>query len=130
MDLLPFNRSDKPTLGLEWELALVDPVTRDLVPRAPEIVQRVAETHPDIHIEREFLANTVELVTSVCETVPEAVEELRRGLHAVRSAAAELGLRVWTAGSHPFSDWQTQPVSEKGTYTEIIERTQFWGRRC
>ena len=78
MDLLPFNRSDKPTLGLEWELALVDPVTRDLVPRAPEIVQRVAETHPDIHIEREFLANTVELVTSVCETVPEAVEELRR----------------------------------------------------
>ena len=129
MDLLPFNRSDKPTLGLEWELALVDPVTRDLVPRAPEIVQRVAETHPDIHIEREFLANTVELVTSVCETVPEAVEELRRGLHAVRSAAAELGLRVWTAGSHPFSDWQTQPVSEKGTYTEIIERTQFWGRQ-
>nr|WP_252970606.1 hypothetical protein [Corynebacterium guaraldiae] len=32
-----FARSPEPTLGVEWEVALVDPVTWDLVPRAPSL---------------------------------------------------------------------------------------------
>ena len=31
---IPFARSPKPTLGVEWEIALVDPETRDLAPKA------------------------------------------------------------------------------------------------
>ena len=74
-----FHASAQPTLGVEWEVALIDPVTRDLVSRAADVVALVQAEHPEIHLEREFLANTVELVTPVCHTVPEAVASLRVG---------------------------------------------------
>ncbi|WJZ03723.1 glutamate--cysteine ligase [Corynebacterium freiburgense] len=125
----PFNSSPKPTLGIEWEVALVDPITRDLAPCADAVIARVNEAHPEIHLEKEFLKNTVEIVTGVHSNVPDAVAELRNGLSAVIEAAKQERVRVWASGSHPFSDWRTQPVSDKEIYKEIIERTQYWGRQ-
>ncbi|WP_084168401.1 glutamate--cysteine ligase [Corynebacterium atypicum] len=127
IDRIEFNASPQHTLGVEWELALIDPATRDLAPRAGEVIDMVHERHPEVHLEREFLKNTVELVTGVCQDVPEVVAELSRDLDAVRAAADELGLKLWGAGSHPFSDFRENPVSEKGSYNEIIERTRYWG---
>lgn len=127
MMAVEFARSPRPTLGVEWEIGLIDPETRDLVPRAAEVVEIVAERQPEIHLEREFLQNTIELVTKVCDTVPEAIADLDRCLQPVIAAAEELGLRVWGSGSHPFSDFREQPVSVKGAYDEIIARTQYWG---
>lgn len=124
-----FARSPQPTLGVEWEVALVDPLTRDLVPRASEIVDAVAQSAPDIHLEKEFLQNTVELVTGICHSVPEAIAELHTGIRAVQAAAEERGMRVWASGGHPFSDFRQNPVSEKQTYSEIINRTQYWGQQ-
>lgn len=124
---IEFKRSPRPTIGVEWEIGLIDPNSRDLVPRAAEVVDIVAKNHPEIHLEREFLQNTVELVTGVCDNVPEIVADLGRSLAAVKEAAEELGVRPWGSGSHPFSDFRDQPVSVKGAYSEIIERTQYWG---
>ncbi|AKK11902.1 glutamate--cysteine ligase [Corynebacterium uterequi] len=124
-----FNRSARPTLGVEWEVGLVDPVSRDLVPKAVELIDIVNATHPEQHFEREFLQNTVELVTGVHDSVPTAVDELRRGIDALRAGADDLGLRLWASGSHPFSDFRQQPVSAKMTYSEIINRTQYWGQQ-
>ncbi|WP_080796754.1 glutamate--cysteine ligase [Corynebacterium pacaense] len=128
-EAIEFRRSPRPTLGVEWEIALVDPDTRDLSPRAAEIIDIVSAAHPEVHLEREFLQNTVELVTGICDTVPQAVAELAHSLSAVDSAAEQLGLRLWTSGSHPFSDFRDNPVSEKGSYDEIIARTQYWGNQ-
>lgn len=124
-----FQASPKPTLGVEWEVSLIDPETRDLVPRAADVVALVQAKYPDIHLEREFLANTVEMVTPVCDTVPQAVDYLDHALSAVKEAAGALGLKLWGSGSHPFCDFRTQPTSEKGSYAEIIERTRYWGNQ-
>lgn len=124
-----FARSPEPTLGVEWEVALVDPATWDLVPRGAELIDRVHAAHPDIHLEKEFLQNTVELVTGVCRTVPEAMGDLRASLSAVREAADSLGVRLWASGGHPFTDFRYNPVSNKESYSEIINRTQYWGQQ-
>ena len=124
-----FARSPEPTLGVEWEVALVDPATWDLVPRGAELIDRVHAAHPDIHLEKEFLQNTVELVTGVCRTVPEAMGDLRASLSAVREAADSLGVRLWASGGHPFTDFRHNPVSNKESYSEIINRTQYWGQQ-
>lgn len=124
-----FRRSPKPTLGVEWEIGLIDPVTRDLVPKAVEVIDLVQQRNPEVHIEKEFLQNTVELVTGVCDTVPQAVAELAHDLDCVKRAAGDLGLRVWGSGSHPFSDFREQPISAKMAYAEIINRTQYWGQQ-
>lgn len=89
----------------------------------------VAQSAPEIHLEKEFLQNTVELVTGICHSVPEAIAELHTGIRAVQAAAEERGMRVWASGGHPFSDFRKNPVSEKQTYSEIINRTQYWGQQ-
>ena len=123
-----FARSDGPTLGVEWEICLVDPVTRDLVPRAAEVIEEVQARHPDIHLEPEFLQNTIELVTPICVNTKEAVRALQRDLNAVKEVADEKGLKLWASGGHPFSDFRTNPLSPKHTYEEIVNRTQYWGQ--
>lgn len=126
---VPFKRSEKPTLGIEWEVGVIDPATRDLVPRAVDLLEVVEPKHPHLHFEKEFLQNTVELVTGVHATVPRAIEELQKGVEALQGGADQLGLKLWASGSHPFSDFRTQPVSAKMTYAEIINRTRYWGQQ-
>ncbi|MEY8565819.1 glutamate--cysteine ligase [Corynebacterium sp.] len=121
--------SSAPTVGIEWEVALVDPETRDLVPRAPELVDALDERFPGHRVTREFLANTVEMVTGVHETIPDAVEDLREQLTQILTVAEDLGVNVFSAGTHPFAHWGDQILSEKGSYQEIIQRTQYWGRQ-
>ncbi|WP_293947435.1 glutamate--cysteine ligase [uncultured Corynebacterium sp.] len=124
-----FARSPEPTLGVEWEVALVDRETRDLVPRGAELIDLANATYPDIHLEKEFLQNTVELVTGICHTVPEATADLKNSLNAVEEAADKLGVDVWASGGHPFTDFRENPLSDKPSYQEIIARTQYWGKQ-
>ena len=123
-----FARSAGPTLGVEWEICLVDPETRDLVPRAAEVIDEVQARHPGIHLEREFLQNTIELVTPVCANTSEAIQALNKDLTAIKEVADEKGLKLWASGGHPFSDFRTNPLSPKNTYEEIVNRTQYWGQ--
>ncbi|WP_297009008.1 glutamate--cysteine ligase [uncultured Corynebacterium sp.] len=118
-----------PTVGIEWEVALVDPVTRDLVAEAPGIMAELDRRYPGHTITREFLANTLEMVTGVHETIPDAVEDLRGQLGKIMEVAGEMGVNVFSAGTHPFAHWGDQVLSEKQSYNEIIERTQYWGRQ-
>ena len=124
-----FARSPEPTLGVEWEVALVDRETRDLVPRGAELIDLANAAHPEIHLEKEFLQNTVELVTGICHTVPEAIADLNTSLKAVEEAADKLGIDVWASGGHPFTDFRENPLSDKPSYKEIIARTQYWGKQ-
>lgn len=122
-----------PTVGIEYELALIDSEGQ-LVNRAQAVIDAaspmLAKGEAEVpRLEREFLANTVEVVTGVCDTIPQAMTQIRGGVRAVAEAAEGEGLAVWSAGSHPFAQWEDQEVSDKGTYSEIIERTQFWGRQ-
>lgn len=123
-----FARSAGPTLGVEWEICLVDPETRDLVPRAAEVIDEVQARHPDIHLEPEFLQNTIELVTPICANTSEAIQALNKDLTAIKEVADEKGLKLWASGGHPFSDFRTNPLSPKNTYEEIVNRTQYWGQ--
>ncbi|HET7683946.1 MAG TPA: glutamate-cysteine ligase family protein, partial [Marmoricola sp.] len=64
---IDFAGSPRPTLGVEWEFALVDGVTRDLVNAASELFDLVHEKHGDEpRLHKELLRNTVELTTGIC----------------------------------------------------------------
>ncbi|UBI09557.1 glutamate--cysteine ligase [Corynebacterium coyleae] len=123
-----FARSAAPTLGVEWEICLVDPETRDLVPRAAEVIEEVQKRNPDVHLEPEFLQNTIELVTPICTNTREAIAALQKDLDAIKEVTDEMGLKLWASGGHPFSDFRTNPLSPKNTYQEIVNRTQYWGQ--
>lgn len=127
---IDFPGSPAHTLGVEWEFALVDHGTRDLVNAAAELFDLVAAKHgPEPRLHKEFLLNTVELVTGICQTTDEAIAELVELLAKVTPAAAELGVDLFGAGTHPFAAWSEQLLTPGKRYEELMARTQWWGQQ-
>ncbi|MBC7724340.1 MAG: glutamate--cysteine ligase [Burkholderiaceae bacterium] len=128
---IDFADSERGTLGIEWELALVNHASGELAPAAPAILKAVelieGEEHP--HITAELLTNTVEIVTGVHHTVADGVADLARSIDLVREVADPMGVELMCAGTHPFSQWFTQEVTDKARYATLIDRTQWWGRQ-
>lgn len=131
---IDFAQSEQSTLGLEWEIALVDKESGELAARANDVFANITAAHPDVmedgehpHIKGEMLQNTVELVTGVNHTVSEGTEDLRRSLNILREASEPLGLDLLCAGTHPFSNSRTQVVTDKERYAKLVDRTQWWG---
>ena len=127
---IDFCASERPTLGVEWEFALVDKHSRDLANSAEQLFELAQPRLPDgggLH--HELLKNTVELVTGICETVAEAMAELQTMLDVVVPAADEVGVELFGAGTHPFASWSRQQLTPGPRYEELINRTQWWGRQ-
>lgn len=127
---IDFHASPEPTLGVEWEFALVDRTSRDLVSRAADLFALASPRLDDPgRLHKELLRNTVEVVTGVCHTVGEAMDQLRETLRVVMPAAHELDCDLYGAGAHPFASWSAQQITEGHRYQELINRTQWWGRQ-
>ena len=127
---IEFAASPEPTLGVEWEFALVDRQTRDLRNDAAHLFARAKARLPDPgRLHKELLRNTVEVVTGVCRTVDEAMTDLRETLAVVVPAGDDLGVDLFGAGTHPFASWTSQELTEGHRYEELINRTQWWGRQ-
>jgi carboxylate-amine ligase len=127
---IDFCASERPTVGVEWEFALVDKTSRDLVNSAEqlfELAQPRLQEGGRLH--HELLKNTVELVTGICETVPEAMADLQAMLDVIVPAADEVGVDLFGAGTHPFASWSRQQLTPGPRYEELISRTQWWGRQ-
>src|SRR5690606_31462448 len=128
---IPFARSERSTLGLEWEVALVDADSGDLRQVADTVLGALrrpdGSDHP--HVAQELLLNTVELVTGVCRTVGEAGADLQRTIEELRAVTDPLRVELLCAGTHPFARWDHQRVTDKERYATLIERTQWWGRQ-
>ncbi|MBB1153669.1 glutamate--cysteine ligase [Amycolatopsis dendrobii] len=128
---IDFQASRRSTVGAEWELALVDRRSGELRSVAEELLAAVrpegAAEHP--RIKQELLLNTIEVVSGVCRTVGEVKHDLAEALDEVHRVADPLGVELFSAGSHPFSSWYRQKVTDKERYAKLIDRTQWWGRQ-
>lgn len=133
---LPFAESERSTLGLEWELALVDRQTGDLRSVAERILEAARAEFPELtgedehpYVKQELLLNTVELITDVSSSVEDGVGQLRETAREVMRHCEPLDVDLYSQGSHPFAPPTKQPVSDKERYNELIRRTQWWGRQ-
>jgi carboxylate-amine ligase len=128
---IEFARSERSTLGIEWELALVDRDTGDLVPAAPEILGSTEIVGEDgsSRLTSELLTNTVELVTGVHRTVAEGVADLERSVEQLRRTTDPMGIELIGSGTHPFARWQDQQVTDKERYVTLMDRTGVFGRQ-
>jgi carboxylate-amine ligase len=59
--------------------------------------------------------------TTVCATLGEVREAVRGSRRALVEAAGREGLRIAAAGTHPFSHWRDQTVTEKTRYRNLAE---------
>jgi len=123
---IDFTGSPRPTLGVEWEFALVDSQTGELSNEAATVIAEIGGTP---HVHPELLRNTVEVVTGVCDTVAEAMDDLHSTLTTVREVVHDRGMELFCAGTHPFAQWSSQQLTDAPRYAELIKRTQWWGRQ-
>ncbi|WP_046014512.1 glutamate--cysteine ligase [Microbacterium sp. SA39] len=127
---LEFASSARSTVGIEWEIMLADPVSGDLVGRAPELLDALeAESESERHtVTGELLTNTIEVTSGIGDSVAHAIDDIANAITAVRTATDPAGIELLSAGSHPFAQWYDQQVTDKTRYHKLIERTQWWGR--
>jgi carboxylate-amine ligase len=111
------------TLGVEEELQLVSAESFELTSRYAEVFGEAARS--DERIKAELLQSTVEVATKPARSVGEAIAEageLRRRAHSEAEAS---GVAVISAGTHPFSRYEHQDVTEEPRYADLVESLQW-----
>ena len=129
---IAFAHNDRPTVGVELELHLIDANTGDLVSAAPRLLKAIGAGHPDGEhpkAKHELFQSTVEIITGVCESPAEARADLEGTLDELRCAADQHGVALISSGTHPFATASKQLVSPPQRYHELIEAMQWPARR-
>ena len=128
---IPFTSSPRSSLGVEWELELVDLESRELTGAASEILGELGRPFGGEHpkAKHELLESCIEVITGVCTTVDEALADLRGTVDEVAAAASARGLGLMCSGTHPFTDWSTQKISPAPRYTKLVDDMQWPARR-
>ena len=127
---LPFGSSQRSTIGVEWELQLVDRDSHDLRQSADAIIDRATtdgKLYPGVH--REMLLNTIEVVSKPRATVAECMDDLTDCVDYLTPLASDLRIDLATAGTHPFARPGRQRVTDSERYAQLVERTAYWGHQ-
>jgi len=128
MSALVFNSSSKPTVGVEIEMALVDSQTMELRNLNSELLKRLPEGQGE-GVKPELMESYLEVNSCVCSSIHDAEADLRKKLIMIEKEADALGLRLFWSGSHPFSNWRDQVVTENERYSSLVDLLQDTARQ-
>jgi carboxylate-amine ligase len=124
-----FGAGDPYTLGVEEEYQLLDGETFDLVQHIETVLADVSGHELEARINAELMQSTVEITTPVCHTAGDVLRELVQLRGYVTGVARERGMRVGSAGTHPFSLFEAQRITAKDRYRALIDQMQYIARR-
>jgi glutamate---cysteine ligase / carboxylate-amine ligase len=117
------------TLGIEEELMIVDAETLDLTNSIEGLLADLAEASTEGEVKPELMESVCEIATTPCGSAAEAGRQLERLRHTVQSVAAQRGLAIGAAGTHPFAMWEDQRIVSRLRYRELVAGLQFVARQ-
>ena len=125
------NLSEPPfTLGIEEEYLLVDLESRNVaIDPPPDIFDECESQAGDSLVEHELLRSQIEVDTRVCQSVPEARDDLARLRRLTSDVAARYGLAPIAASTHPFADWHEQHRTDRERFQMIARDLRSLSRR-
>src|SRR5436853_2449219 len=124
-----FGAGDPYTLGVEEEYMLLDGETLDLVQHIEAVLAATEGHELDPQVNAELMQSVLEIATPICRTPAEVELELRKLRAYVTGIAAERGMRVGSAGTHPFSLFERQRITARGRYRHLVDQLQYVARR-
>jgi carboxylate-amine ligase len=113
------------TLGVEEEFQIVHAETRELRSYVSQLLEE--GKHNAILRERvrpEMHQSVVETGTGICKDIRQARAEICELRGTLQNLAKKDGLRIVAAGTHPFSDWKKQEITDGDRYKNIVEDLQ------
>ncbi len=102
---------------------VLDPISLELKSHQQKLVREGQKVLKD-KVKAEMHQAVIEVGTDICSDIEEAhrdVTHLRRTMSAI---AGECGFAMGAAGTHPFSHWQSQLITEHIRYNEIVNELQ------
>jgi carboxylate-amine ligase len=124
-----FGTSDPYTLGVEEEYMLLDAETFDLVQHVDTVLAEVTGHELEPRINSELMQSVLEVATPVCHTPADVAAQLRLLRGYVGEVARRRGMRVGSAGTHPFSLFERQRITAKDRYRALVDQMQYIARR-
>jgi carboxylate-amine ligase len=129
---IEFNSSRGATLGIEWELQLIDAESNQLRQDAREVLAALpalSEVGEYPKIRHELMESTLEIVTGICHTVGEAKADLAATVSQIRSVVEPRSIALACTGTHPISDWRDAVMAPIERYAQLVEQMQWLARR-
>jgi carboxylate-amine ligase len=111
------------TIGIEEEYQIVD-ATGELRPHIETLLSAAAGESVAGALRPEMIQSVVEAGTGVCESVDQAREELAHVRASLSRLLATESLRIACAGTHPFSRWQEQRITDHDRYRVLEDELQ------
>src|SRR3954463_2933845 len=111
------------TLGIEEEYMVIDPATKELKSHDQKIVSEGQKVIKD-KVKAEMHQAVVEVGTDICQDIDEALMDVATLRKTISEIADGIGLWVGAAGTHPFSHWESQLITDHVRYSEIVNELQ------
>jgi glutamate---cysteine ligase / carboxylate-amine ligase len=111
------------TLGVEEEYMVIDPKTHELKSHEQKIVLEGQKIIMD-KVKAEMHQAVVEVGTDICADVDEAFMDVSTLRKTISGIAESMGLWIGASGTHPFSHWESQLITEHARYSEIVNELQ------
>lgn len=124
---LTFNHSKELTLGVELEIQLLNKESLALSPASNKIISLVGKGSKSI--KHELMLSNIEVNTDVCNNISEVQSDLIKTLKVLGEAALRNGTRLSIAGSHPFSHWKEQVITEDKRYRRLLDKLSIIAKR-
>ncbi|TAE13609.1 MAG: carboxylate-amine ligase [Bacteroidetes bacterium] len=111
------------TLGVEEEYMVMNVETKELQGHDQKIVHEAYKVIKD-KVKAEMHQAVVEVGTDICADVDEAFRDVSTLRGTIAHIAGELGYCMGAAGTHPFSHWESQLITDHVRYSQIVNELQ------
>lgn len=108
------------TIGIEEEYQIIDVESRNLVSHVSKIIEGSKSVLSE-NLKHEMHESMVELETGICQNIAQARAELTDLRRHLITTAHEQDLRVSGGGTHPFSNWETNTITQHDRYNKIVD---------
>ncbi len=115
------------TLGVEEEFQILDPETRELRSHVQEILDEGKLVLKE-RVKPEMHQSVIEIGTGICKNISEVRQDVGEMRTEIIRLARKNGMRVASAGTHPFSNWADQLIFPDPRYDKVVEEMQLLAR--
>ncbi len=119
-----FKRNNFPTVGVEQEFHLIDPVSADLVAVMPQVWAAHASEVRDV-VSPELKDCIIERQTYAHRRIADLRVDIMTGRREMAEACRRVGVRFVAAGTHPFADWRRMPYVDSAHYQWVRQQTGY-----
>jgi carboxylate-amine ligase len=120
-----FESGPNLSVAVEEEFAILDPQTLELANRFEELQAAAAGSELEEHLVGELIASEVEVRTGRCDTFAEAAAHMGERRAQLRALADQVGIRLASTGTHPWSDWRAQRIIDTPHYRRNDEILRY-----